>query len=300
MEPLNKPERSKAIQKFAGFYALSLALPLLAFYFLFRSPTGSLASENQKLKLEKSEYDFLLTRLDSIARQGRHLQELDSRMATADAIQRANLALESKRYEALIQNLASEDRSPMTANLDALPKAQASNIGHGYEAILGYRLRADELLNQLSAKGGDDAMIGQLRNDIMMKEQTIIQLQGQLMMKEAVKGAGGGGGGGGGGGTPPPKPGGGGDAKEAQAQLDRCNQDKQALRAQFAHELQIGKALMLIQVIKDDIGDISKGERKTYKDLAWKVADDLLKAPGISDDIRKRANDIQTQIGAIK
>jgi hypothetical protein len=301
MEPLNKPARAKAIQRFAGFYALSLALPLLGFYFLLRSPGGSLASENEKLKREKGEYDFLLTRLDSISRQTRHLQELDSRMYSADPVQKSQLEVAAQNYERNISLLAKEDRTAQTANLDALPKAQANTVGHGFEALLGYRKQIERLNELLASKGGNDAEIAQLKQERSMNEQKISQLEIQV---EILRGQIGKPGGGGGGASPQPKPvrdgGDGAKQAQAQAQIEECTKEKKALQVQLAHELELGKATMLHKILKENIGNLARKERILYKETAIKILDDLLKTPGISDDVRARANNLQTQVGAIK
>ncbi|MCU0451830.1 MAG: hypothetical protein MUC97_18615 [Bernardetiaceae bacterium] len=305
MEPLNKAERKAAIQKFSWVYALSLALPLVAFYFLFRSPGGSLAGENEQLKKQRSEHDLLLTRFDSLTKMMRALQKLDEDRLGANEAIKAELDIKIENYKRNIQDLIAEDVKKVAPSLDGLAQTQADGITHSYEIPLVYRKRYEDLQEMLVAKGGDDATIAQLRSDLAAKDAQINNLNLMLAMKDVAKGGGGGGGGGGGAPKPSPTPGGGGneaaagDAKEVKAQLSRCLDANGDLRQETTERQKLGRAQGIMEALSNKKVDYSRKEVDLLKGIAWQWAEEL-KTTTRNEQIKIQAMAVQTQAGNMK
>lgn len=202
MKPLNHAERTTRLWKFFVFYALALALPLLASYYLFSD--GSIANENQKLKQElertRAEQTRLLTQLDTLTGHLQRIELTDRQLRTeSNDLVVGELNKRSQDYLNAIAVTLSELRRDSTRMQFHTNKRLAHNVLRDFDLFRSNRNTVDFLRQSLDKKGIDVSGKEQLAAELAQTKQLLATYQAAAANRPApVMNSGGGGGGGGG------------------------------------------------------------------------------------------------------
>ncbi|MBO0359112.1 hypothetical protein J0X19_14220 [Hymenobacter sp. BT186] len=204
MKPLNHAERTTRLWKFAVFYVLALALPLLASYYLFSD--GSIADENQKLKRElertRDEQHKLLVQLDTLTGHLQRIELTDRQLRTeSNDLVVGELNKRSQDYLNAIAVTLSELRRDSTKMQFLTNKRLAHNVLRDFDLFRSNRNTVDFLRQSLNKSGIDVSGKEQLAAELAQTKQLLATYQAAAANRPApVMNSGGGGGGGNGGG----------------------------------------------------------------------------------------------------
>ena len=156
MEPLNKPERQQALNRFLGIYCLSLSVPLLAVYLLFSAPNYVLRQENARLtETLQEQTQKLMKPMESVTANLKTLQTTDQAYLKATDIEKGSLKTELSGLESGIQQQVNGMKTD-TAQLQLTNKKLSHDIIGAYDAVLTYR-NSISYLRELLEKEGIDA-----------------------------------------------------------------------------------------------------------------------------------------------
>ena len=201
MKPLNQTERTTRLWKFTLFYVLALALPLVAFYFLFSD--GSIAAENKRLKDElqrtREEQQRMVVYLDTLTH---HLQRIDQtdqmlRGETNDM----NIGRFNTKNQDNVNSIAavlSTIRAD-TMRMQTTSKQLAVSTLRDFELFRSNRSTIDFLRQALKDRGVDVSDCEKMQAQLDQAENKVVILQAALSNRPSVGGGGGGNSGGGGG-----------------------------------------------------------------------------------------------------
>ncbi|MBX0289474.1 hypothetical protein K3G63_03445 [Hymenobacter sp. HSC-4F20] len=208
MKPLNHAERNTRLWKFALFYVLALALPLIASYYLFSD--GSIAEENQKLKRElertRDEQHKLLVQLDTLTSHLQRIELTDRQLRTeSNDLVVGDLNKRTQDYLNAIAVTLSELRRDSTQMQFLTNKRLAHNILRDFDLFRSNRSTVDFLRQSLDKKGIDVSGKEEMAAELAQTKQLLATYQAAAANRPAPammsSGGGGGGSGGGGGGS---------------------------------------------------------------------------------------------------
>ena len=162
MEPLNKPERQQALNRFLGIYCLSLSVPLLAVYLLFSAPNYLLKQENARLTTTLQEQtQKLMKPMDGVTANLKTLQTTDQAYLKATDIEKGSLKTQLSGLESGIQQQVNGMKTD-TAQLQPANKQLSHDIIGAYDAVLTYRNSISYLRELLEKEGIDASQVDKL------------------------------------------------------------------------------------------------------------------------------------------
>lgn len=162
MEPLNKPERQQALNRFLGIYCLSLSVPLLAVYLLFSAPNYLLKQENARLTNTLQEQtQKLMKPMDGVTANLKTLQTTDQAYLKATDIEKGSLKTQLSGLESGIQQQVNGMKTD-TAQLQPANKQLSHDIIGAYDAVLTYRNSISYLRELLEKEGIDASQVDKL------------------------------------------------------------------------------------------------------------------------------------------
>lgn len=178
MDPLNKRERKLAIWQFVLIYGLSLVIPFAASAFLFRTPTGALERENEKLRVALGEQARLYTRLETMVKGLQRLGENDKAyVGTTNDLERGNLKRNINEHESTIQTALYDLKRDTTAfQVDSI-RQFSGKIITVVDAALSYRNTISYLREMLEKNGANTQAIDRLNTDLAAKNDKIRMLE---------------------------------------------------------------------------------------------------------------------------
>lgn len=292
MKPLNHAERTTRLWKFAVFYVLALALPLVASYYLFSD--GSIADENQKLKRElertRDEQHKLLTQLDTLTGYLQRIELTDRQLRTeSNDLVVGELNKRSQDYLNAIAVTLSELRRDSTKMQFLTNKRLAHNVLRDFDLFRSNRNTVDFLRQSLDKKGIDVSGKEQVAAELAQTKQLLATYQAAAANRPApIMSSGGGGGGGSGGG------GGGGSARAAdlQRRLQESNQQVALLSDQVN--------FVNADCLRLRASSMSKEQRKEMLEQARKGFVAILQNPSsedMKDSVEKMIDSIDKELG---
>src|SRR5580700_417964 len=105
MDPLNKNERKTASGRFFGLYAFSLAVVIIAAYFLFNTPASLYKNKVQLYKTTEDEQSRLLDKIDGMTLSLNNLVQVDKNyLNSSNEIEKGNLQTKISEYQKNINN----------------------------------------------------------------------------------------------------------------------------------------------------------------------------------------------------
>lgn len=162
MEPLNKPERKQALNRFLGVYCLSLSVPLLAVYLLFSAPNYVLRQENARLtKTLEEQTQKLMKPMEGVTANLKTLQTTDQAYLKATDIEKGSLKTQLSGLESGIQQQVNGMKGD-TAQLQPTNQQLSRDIIGAYDAVLTYRHSISYLRDLLEKKGIDASQVDKL------------------------------------------------------------------------------------------------------------------------------------------
>lgn len=180
MKPLNHAERNTRLWKFALFYVLALALPLVASYYLFSD--GSIAEENQKLKRElertRDEQHKLLVQLDTLTSHLQRIELTDRQLRTeSNDLVVGDLNKRTQDYLNAIAVTLSELRRDSTQMQFLTNKRLAHNILRDFDLFRSNRSTVDFLRQSLDKKGIDVSGKEEMAAELAQTKQLLATYQ---------------------------------------------------------------------------------------------------------------------------
>lgn len=225
MDPLNKNERKTATGRFFGLYALSLAVVILAAYFLFNTPASIYKNKMQLYKITEDEQGKLLDKIDGMTANLNNLVQVDKNyLNSSNEIEKGNLQTKISEYQKNINNGLVDVQNDSAGFVSYISKKNSYNYITVFNTILSYRNTVGSLQNSLLAKGGDASELVKARSDL---QACSMQLEIAKLAAAASS-------------KPVPVPSGGGggsnNAKEAalQAQLQKAQDDLETCKKEKA------------------------------------------------------------------
>ncbi len=227
MDPLNKNERKTAVSRFFWLYALSLAVVILAAYFLFNTPASIFKNKVQLYKTTEDEQGKLLDKIDGMTANLNNLVQVDKNYwNSANEIEKGNLQTKISEYQKNINNALVDVQNDSASFVSFISKKNSYNYITVFNTILSYRNTVGSLQNSLLAKGGDASELIKARSDLQAcsMQLEIAKLAAAAASSKPVPVPSGGGGGGSN------------NAKETalQAQLQKAQDDLEACKKEKA------------------------------------------------------------------
>jgi hypothetical protein len=226
MEPLNKHDRSKAINRFFGFYAISLLAVILTSYFLFNTPAGIYKNKLRNYKVSEDEQEKLLAKVDGMTNNLINLVQTDKNyLSSTNEIDKGNLETRINQFLKNISNELVDVQNDSMSYISSIARRNSYNYINSFNTILSYRNTISSLQNSFAEKGNDATELMKVNADLNTCK---LQLQMATTSLAAASNN-----------KPAPSGGGGASAKEAQLQqqLDRCQADLAACqKAKTANE----------------------------------------------------------------
>jgi hypothetical protein len=180
MKPLNHIARKEAILRFIGIYTLSLAVPVVASYFLFYKPNAAIKEENRKLKATVVEQNLLLQRMDTLRSQLTLLHEKDKQIS--DSLSNQLLVAEISRQSDEIENsmklMIYRTKADSLSYTYGIGKSLSKNIISAFESFITYRNTIAILRKMIASQGGDNVDLLTLRteNKTLRDENMMLKL----------------------------------------------------------------------------------------------------------------------------
>jgi len=289
MKPLNHAERTTSLWKFAVFYLLALALPLVAAYYLFSD--NSIADENQKLKQElartRDEQHRLLTQLDTLTGHLQRIEQTDRQLRSeSNDLVVGELNKRSQDYLNAIAVTLSELRRDSTRMQSVDNKRLAHNVLRDFDLFRSNRNTIDFLRQSLNKQGIDVSGKEQLGAELAQTKQLLATYQAAAANRPAAVSGGGGGGSGGGGG--------GGSARAAD--LQRRLQESTDKVAMLSDQVSFVNA----DCLRLRATSMSKEQRKEMLEQARKGFVAILQNPSSDDmkaSVEKMIDSIDKELG---
>ena len=219
MKPVNEQARNSAINKFFGFYALSILAVVIATYFLFNSPAGIFRNMIKKYKRTEDEQGQLLNKIERMTGNLKHIIHTDEKyLSSTNEYEKGSLLSNLQEYQKNINDGLVNLKNDSSLFSSGLSKKDSYNYISVFNAIISYRNTITSLQKTLEGKGGEAAELLRLKSqlDLCNQQLEICKLLASKPPPAASAPAGGGGGGGGGS-----------NAKEAELQkvIDKCQAD---------------------------------------------------------------------------
>jgi hypothetical protein len=216
MRPVNQPERSSAINKFFGFYGLSLLIVILATYFLFNTPAGIFKNKIQVYKNTEDEQGQLLNKIESMTANLKNIIHTDEKyLSSTNEYEKGSLLSNLQEYQKNINDALVNLKNDSSSFLSPVSKKASYNYISVFNAIVAYRNTITSLQKILEGKGGDASELLKMKSQLDLCNQQL-EICKMLASKPAA--------------AAPAAPSGGGSAnaaKEAELQrlLDKCQGD---------------------------------------------------------------------------
>lgn len=219
MTPVNQPARNSAINKFIGFYSLSLLIVIVATYFLFNTPAGIFKNKIQVYKATEDEQGQLLKKIESMTANLKNIIHVDEKyLSSTNEYEKGGLLGNLQEYQKNINDALVNLKNDSASFSSPVSKKDSYNYISAFNAIVAYRNTITALQKTLEAKGGDASELLKMKSQLDLCNQQL-EICKMLAAKPtaALPAAPAGGGGGGGGNA----------AKEAELQrlLDKCQGD---------------------------------------------------------------------------
>ncbi|HTF29880.1 MAG TPA: hypothetical protein VK625_13595, partial [Flavitalea sp.] len=215
MKPVNQSARSSAINKFFGFYAISLLAAILAAYFLFNTPAGIFKNEIQKYKSTEAEQSNLLNKIDRMTGNLKNIIHTDEKyLSSNNEFEKGSLLSNLQEYQKNINDALVNLKNDSSSFLSLVSKKDSYNYINVFNAIIAYRNTITSLQKILEGKGGDASELLRMKSQLDLCNQQL-EICKMLAAKPAPA-------------APAPSGGGGGNnAKETELQrsLDKCQSD---------------------------------------------------------------------------
>ncbi|HMF70876.1 MAG TPA: hypothetical protein VK616_05355 [Flavitalea sp.] len=215
MKPVNQSARSSAINKFFGFYAISLLAVILAAYFLFNTPAGIFKNEIQKYKSTEAEQSNLLNKIDRMTGNLKNIIHTDEKyLSSNNEFEKGSLLSNLQEYQKNINDALVNLKNDSSSFLSLVSKKDSYNYINVFNAIIAYRNTITSLQKILEGKGGDASELLRMKSQLDLCNQQL-EICKMLAAKPAPA-------------APAPSGGGGGNnAKETELQrsLDKCQSD---------------------------------------------------------------------------
>lgn len=217
MKPVNEQARSSAINKFFGFYALSLLAVAITTYFLFNSPAGIFRNMIKQYKRTEDEQGRLLNKIERMTGNLKHIIHTDEKyLSSTNDYEKGTLLSNLQEYQKNINDGLVNLKNDSSSFSSSLSKKESYNYISVFNAILSYRNTINSLQKTLEGKGGEASELLRLKSqlDLCNQQLEICKLLAAKPAPAAPAPAGGGGGGGS-------------SAKEAELQkvIDKCQAD---------------------------------------------------------------------------
>jgi len=214
MEPVNQPARKSAINKFFGFYGLSLLIVILATYFLFNTPAGIFKNKIQVFKTTEDEQAQLLYKIESMTANLKNIIHTDEKyLSSNNEYEKGGLLGNLQEYQKNISDALVNLKNDSSSFSSLVSKKDTYNYISAFNAIVAYRNTITSLQKTLAEKGGDASELLRLRSQFDLCSQQL-EICKMLAAKPAAPAA-------------PAGGGGGNNAKEAELVklLDKCQAD---------------------------------------------------------------------------
>ena len=215
MKPVNQSARSSAINKFFGFYAISLLAVILAAYFLFNTPAGIFKNKIQKYKSTEAEQNNLLNKIDRMTGNLKNIIHTDEKyLSSNNEYEKGSLLSNLQEYQKNINDALVNLKNDSSSFLSQVSKKDSYNYINVFNAIIAYRNTITSLQKTLEGKGGDASELLRMKSQLDLCNQQL-EICKMLAAKPAPA-------------APAPSGGGGGNnAKETELQrsLDKCQAD---------------------------------------------------------------------------
>jgi hypothetical protein len=214
MEPLNKSDRSMAVNKFLGFYAISLLAVILTSYFLFNTPAGIYKNKLRNYKASEDEQERLLGKIDVMTSNLINLVQVDKNyLSSTNEIDKGNLETRISQFQKNISNGLVDVQNDSMSYVSTIARRNSFNYINSFNTILSYRNTISSLQNSFAEKGNDATELMKVNADLNTCKLQLQMATTSLAAANSNK--------------PAPSGGGGSSAKEAQLQqqLDRCQTD---------------------------------------------------------------------------
>jgi len=219
MRPVNQPERKSAINKFFGFYGLSLLIVIIATYFLFNTPAGIFKNKIQVYKNTEDEQGQLLSKIESMTANLKNIIRADEKyLSSTNEYEKGGLLGNLQEYQKNINDALVNLKNDSSSFSSPVSKKDSYNYISAFNAIVAYRNTITALQKTLEAKGGDASELLKMKSQLDLCNQQLEICKILASKPAAAPAAAAAGGGGGGGGNA---------AKEAELQrlLDKCQGD---------------------------------------------------------------------------
>ncbi|HTE27510.1 hypothetical protein [Flavitalea sp.] len=214
MKPVNQSARSSAINKFLGFYAISLMAVILVAYFLFNTPAGIFKNKIQKYKSTEAEQSNLLNKIDRMTGNLKNIIHTDEKyLSSNNEYEKGSLLSNLQEYQKNINDALVNLKNDSSSFLSLVSKKDSYNYINVFNAIITYRNTITSLQKTLEGKGGDASELLRMKSQLDLCNQQL-EICKMLAAKPAPA-------------APAPSGGGGNNAKEAELQrlLEKCQTD---------------------------------------------------------------------------
>ncbi len=174
MEPVNQPARNSAIQKFLGFYALSLLTVILITYFLFNTPAGIFKSKVQVYKNIEDEQGRLLSKIESMTANLKNIIHADEKyLSSTNEYERGGLLGNLQEYQKNINDALVNLKNDSSLFSSPVSKKDSYNYISAFNAIVAYRNTITALQKTLEAKGGDASELLKMKSQLDLCNQQL-------------------------------------------------------------------------------------------------------------------------------
>jgi len=216
MEPLNRPARSSAINKFFGFYVLSLLAVILATYFLFNTPSAIFKNKIRIYKNTEDEQGQLLNKIGSMTANLKNIIQTDEKyLSSTNEYEKGGLLSNLQEYQKNINDALVNLKNDSLSFSSPVSKKDSYNYISAFNAIVAYRNTITSLQKTLEGKGGDASELLKMKSQLDLCNQQL-EICKMLTSKPAAAVP-----------VAPSGGGGGNNAKEAELQrlLDKSQAD---------------------------------------------------------------------------
>ena len=213
MDPANKSVRSSAINKFIGFYSLSLTAVLLTAYFLFNTPAGIFKSKIKIYKATEDEQSHLLGKIEKMTVNLKNIIQTDEKyLSSTNEYEKGSLLTNLQEYQKNISDALVNLKNDSSLFSSPVSKEDSYNYISAFNAIVAYRNTINSLQISLAEKGGDASELLKVRSQLDLCNQQL-EICKMLAAKPAAA---------------PSAPAGGGSNKAKEEELQRLLEKSQA------------------------------------------------------------------------